>query len=219
MGRDVLHNAVTVGTMSTEHEIDGQMHYQLGLEVNPGNSGGPILDQQGQVIGVLFSKAKEKGAIAFCVPVRAVRAALNHVQDQSPQNVQDEQSRHTQRVILVRYAMAGVCHFEICKLHILLQDRPELSKEAVPEVERLIALARIYGAGLADATSSLMSDASMPQVVRERLVRFIEICHEARHAAEDPTGTVGEYISRHESLMRDYELVGQTLKDLLGAKL
>ena len=54
---------------------------QTDAPVNPGNSGGPMLDQFGNVIGVIVSRVEESGGrdisgIGFAIPINEVRADL-----------------------------------------------------------------------------------------------------------------------------------------------
>jgi serine protease Do len=49
---------------------------QLSIPLNPGNSGGPILDDSGLVVGVLAGTHAQGQAIAFAVPVDVLSAAL-----------------------------------------------------------------------------------------------------------------------------------------------
>src|SRR5207248_337924 len=64
----LLPNAVNRGLMSTLMRLEGQLFYQVGVSVNPGNSGGPMLDLTGQVLGVVSMKSREKDGIALCIP-------------------------------------------------------------------------------------------------------------------------------------------------------
>jgi serine protease Do len=68
--------AAVSGTISRENN-DGSL--QLAMGVNPGNSGGPVVDAGGRIVGIL-SRRGEPGAgvesIALAVPVRHLRAAL-----------------------------------------------------------------------------------------------------------------------------------------------
>jgi serine protease Do len=54
---------------------------QLAIPLNPGNSGGPIFDSEGQVVGVLSGTHTQGQAIAFAVPVEAVVAGLPALRD------------------------------------------------------------------------------------------------------------------------------------------
>ncbi len=49
---------------------------QLSIPLNPGNSGGPILDDRGLVVGVLAGTHAQGQAIAFAVPVDVLSSAL-----------------------------------------------------------------------------------------------------------------------------------------------
>jgi S1-C subfamily serine protease/HEAT repeat protein len=75
-GDAVLENAVSRGVLSTQAEIDGRAFHQLGMSVNPGNSGGPVLDPQGRVIGVVTLRLANAEAVAFCVPLADLRGAV-----------------------------------------------------------------------------------------------------------------------------------------------
>jgi S1-C subfamily serine protease len=49
-----------------------QGHLQHSAAVNPGNSGGPLLNEQGQVVGLVTFKAKLEG-VSFAVRVETIR--------------------------------------------------------------------------------------------------------------------------------------------------
>ena len=70
LGEDaVLENAISRGLMSTKTTLEGSSFYQLSISVNPGNSGGPVFDSHGQVIGVVTLKSSKQEALAFSIPV------------------------------------------------------------------------------------------------------------------------------------------------------
>lgn len=49
---------------------------QLSVPLNPGNSGGPIVDAEGRVVGVLSGTHAQGQAIAFAVPVEVLTSSL-----------------------------------------------------------------------------------------------------------------------------------------------
>ena len=90
----VLENAISRGLMSTKTALEGQRYYQLTIAVNPGNSGGPVFNSFGSVIGVVTRKSVEQESLAFCIPVEDLNLALGKV-DTFPQDaIERQQSRH-----------------------------------------------------------------------------------------------------------------------------
>jgi hypothetical protein len=53
----------------------------LGGEVRSGNSGGPLLDRQGQVVGIVFAATTRGPAGGFAVPAEEVLEAIHHASD------------------------------------------------------------------------------------------------------------------------------------------
>lgn len=41
--------------------------YQISMALNPGNSGGPLFNEQGQIVGVISGKQNEKEGVAFAI--------------------------------------------------------------------------------------------------------------------------------------------------------
>jgi S1-C subfamily serine protease len=92
--KKVLENAVSRGVMSSKTTFDGQSFYQLGMAVNPGNSGGPVFDSQGRVIGVVTLKSTDKESLSFCIPVEDLDAAIRMVERQPTETGEKAQSKH-----------------------------------------------------------------------------------------------------------------------------
>ena len=51
--------------------------YQLGADVRQGNSGGPLVDAEGNVAGVVFARAMEGGEVGFAVTAEAAGEVLS----------------------------------------------------------------------------------------------------------------------------------------------
>ena len=76
-----LANTQTVGTvsgLSREINIDGvpMVMLQTDAAISPGNSGGPLLNSYGEVIGVVSAKTVDRGVegIGFAIPANSARA-------------------------------------------------------------------------------------------------------------------------------------------------
>ncbi len=74
-----LQNTVTRGIVSAMRTLDGLSYIQSDVAVNPGNSGGPLLDEKGLVVGVAVSGVRISDAptgLNFFIPIDDALSAL-----------------------------------------------------------------------------------------------------------------------------------------------
>ncbi len=72
-----LEHSVTRGVISAlSREIEGKTYTQIDAALNEGNSGGPVINENGQVIGVAVRVASEAQNVGFAVPSVAVMQFL-----------------------------------------------------------------------------------------------------------------------------------------------
>lgn len=72
-----LADTVTQGIVSAVGRPIGSVKMiQTDAALNPGNSGGPLLDSNGRVIGITTSQIKGAEGIAFAIPIRVALRAL-----------------------------------------------------------------------------------------------------------------------------------------------
>ncbi len=57
--------------------------YQISIPVNPGNSGGPVLDKNGNIIGIISGKQKGLDGAAFAIKTKALIETLNRIPEES----------------------------------------------------------------------------------------------------------------------------------------
>jgi serine protease Do len=72
-----LKHSVVSGVLSETREIDGRTMLQLAVPVEPGNSGGPVLDMRGRVLGVVTMKSLVTENLGFAVSVYDLAMLLN----------------------------------------------------------------------------------------------------------------------------------------------
>ena len=74
-----LGQSVAKGMISGKREKDDIVVLQADIAVSPGNSGGPLLNNKGEVIGIVQSKIIGQGVegIGFAIPIGYVMEALN----------------------------------------------------------------------------------------------------------------------------------------------
>lgn len=71
---------LTEGSVSSPKQLmAGKYYIQTDAAVNPGNSGGPMLDEAGEVVGVTVSKFTEADNMGFGIRVETLRNLLSSV--------------------------------------------------------------------------------------------------------------------------------------------
>ncbi len=71
-----LRHSVVAGVVSGRRDMDGRAMIQLAIPIEPGNSGGPLLDLQGRVHGILTIKSLVTPNLGFAVPSSALEPLL-----------------------------------------------------------------------------------------------------------------------------------------------
>ena len=71
-----LRFSVVEGVVSATREMEGYSMIQLAIPIEPGNSGGPLLNRQGEVIGIPSLKSQVSDNIGFAMPVNALKLLL-----------------------------------------------------------------------------------------------------------------------------------------------
>lgn len=75
-----LERTITEGVISHPGRLfSGKVYLQLDAATNPGNSGGPLFNSRGQVIGVMNMGAPLMQGLNFAIPVRQVKFLLRHI--------------------------------------------------------------------------------------------------------------------------------------------
>ena len=81
VGQQSLAAGMTQGIVSERYTESGQTYVRTDAPANPGNSGGPLLDRCGNVIGVIQSKVVDEAVegVAYALAADSVRALLPSV--------------------------------------------------------------------------------------------------------------------------------------------
>ncbi|MDB5341615.1 MAG: peptidase and chymotrypsin/Hap [Planctomycetaceae bacterium] len=72
-----LKHSIVSGVVSGTREIEGRNMIQLAMPIEPGNSGGPLLDLQGRVRGIITMKSLVTNNLGFAVMVNALKPLLD----------------------------------------------------------------------------------------------------------------------------------------------
>jgi len=108
LGDKALEYTVTKGIVSNpRRKLDKMTLLQTSAAVNPGNSGGPLFDSKGRVLGVVTLKGVDVEAIAFAVPASEVTKLVD-MRGREPYRVADSlekwERKHRPTSVLLRRA-------------------------------------------------------------------------------------------------------------------
>lgn len=68
------------GYLSAKTGFNGDtLSCQLGIAVNPGNSGGPVFNNRGEVVGILSTKEKQAEGVAFAIQSKYIHEAIDEL--------------------------------------------------------------------------------------------------------------------------------------------
>jgi S1-C subfamily serine protease len=82
-----LEGTVTAGILSSVRDSgEGFKVLQTDAAVNPGSSGGPLVNNKGQVIGVVSFRLRSAEGLNFAVPINYVRGLLSTLHEPTPLN-------------------------------------------------------------------------------------------------------------------------------------
>lgn len=71
-----LQHSIVAGVLSGKREIDGIPMLQIAMPIEQGNSGGPVLDLEGRVVGIVTLKSLVTENLGFAIPVNALKPLL-----------------------------------------------------------------------------------------------------------------------------------------------
>ena len=71
-------NTITQGLFTANRDVDGQRVGQISAPISPGSSGGPILNTDGELIGVAVSRLTNSQNLNFAVPRNIVSSFLRN---------------------------------------------------------------------------------------------------------------------------------------------
>lgn len=71
-----LQGSASTGIVSAIRQLDGFRVFQTDAAASPGNSGGPMLNERGEVVGILTFRFKAGESLNFVVPVNYARGLL-----------------------------------------------------------------------------------------------------------------------------------------------
>lgn len=71
-----VRNSVSSGVIANRRVIDGAEFLQLAMPIEPGNSGGPVVNRRGELVGVVTMKSTLSDSVGFAVPIEQLMSLL-----------------------------------------------------------------------------------------------------------------------------------------------
>jgi S1-C subfamily serine protease len=106
-GEPTWESSISQGLMSAPLVLQGVPFFQMSLSLHPGQSGGPVLDDRGRVVGVATVRANQGEGIAFCVPVGDLIAALDQADRDEAEHPGQAEAEHRLGIVLRRMVVLG----------------------------------------------------------------------------------------------------------------
>ena len=72
-----LEDSVVAGIVSAVRKVDGRELIQLAIPIEQGNSGGPLVDSDGEVIGIINMKSAVDDNLGFAIPIDQLQPLLD----------------------------------------------------------------------------------------------------------------------------------------------
>ena len=70
-------NQMASGSYSGVYEMDGIGMLELAMPIEPGNSGGPVLTTDGQVVGLVTMKSTVQDSVGYALPAKLIRQLID----------------------------------------------------------------------------------------------------------------------------------------------
>jgi hypothetical protein len=217
------------GTMSDPTTLeDGREFNSLSVpSINPGHSGSPVFDSRGQVIGVITAVPTQQTAIAYAMPLEALRNAIRKAGAQSPSGCARLKAEHDCTAVFYVLAQPGQGYAAILRHYAALAERaPQLATVAasnfrVEPDEATVTAIRSDGVLKADIRSvysRVLRDSRVDQAARDQLAELWTTYNDMRTSVAAPSGTLKSFAAKARQLTGKYDRLVAAFKSRLGVE-
>jgi S1-C subfamily serine protease len=221
-----LQNAITKGILSTEITLEGQRRYQLGASLNRGNSGGPTLNGDGQVIGVVVSKDFGVEAVSFCIPLEELAEVLRQVHPEAADRIATCEREHDMRTIYRELESVGKMYRAALHVYIDFMDTSirrgwtvddgVLTAADDPTIKYVTGRKALMEARFVPTLSEITKDRVVAEHVRRDLAELWAICADMSSYIENPRGTYNTYVEKVRELEDKFSHLLNSLRASIG---
>ena len=226
-----LQNAVCRGVVSTEAVYKGQSYYQLSIPINPGHSGGPVLDMAGEVVGVITLGNPTKEGLGFCITLPDLNSTLQQVDALTEQEIEGHRSQHRLGVLVQTISILTKEYSAVMGIYLgSMENAMSDGKSAMAGLEmvqekiqdQVKGLSRLnewmVDSELTNEATSVATDEHLPVRIREQFADLWINYKEIKSNVENPRGNVDTFREKRLQLADTHERLMHSLKLHLGVK-
>jgi hypothetical protein len=211
--------------MSSMTQIEGLPYYQMSISINHGNSGGPVIDSKGSVIGVATAVAAMKEGIAFCIPVDDVRKGIVSARSATKKSLSEVGARHRATVTfkslntmgrfygLALEAYNGAIRAAVQRGLGVADGLRMASREMDDKLKKLDDA---LFADVASTVPTVTVDASVPPNARQHLTDLWSNVQSMKEFFRNPTGNQQGIRARTNALQKRHDELTHALRADLG---
>jgi V8-like Glu-specific endopeptidase len=211
---EMLPNAPSKGLMSGMTKLGGQPFYSLSISVNPGNSGGPLIDMKGKVLGMITAKLRDKDGIAFAIPLADLHQgyeekALDEGRLFGPElESWLRASTVFERLIYLgsEYSYGLDTYTQAMAAAAIRGGTPNDGlQDAKREVsDRMKLVDKIFADSLEKNLAVVLADSNIDPPDRTRISELWKCCSEMKSLFDHPRGTIDSFRKKKDKLKQDF---------------
>ena len=220
----VLENVVAKGVMSTETIIKGVPYYQVSIFANHGNSGGPIIDKQGSVLGALTLGEGDKSGLVYCIPASEIAHSISKAKKIGDSARLNLAKQHNIRAVFSTLEKVISTNLEIMRIYQQAMQMsvdkggtPSDGLESVRKVVKdyFIKYQALYSDQLNERLSDFIDDSDIESNTRSKLLDFYRVYRKSKEDVENPVSNLRAFTEKLNNYSDEFISTDKTLRVLL----
>lgn len=227
-GSDVSSNAATQGALSNNDlQLNEMQYYQTDAAINGGNSGGPVFNSRGEVIGVAVAKLKGKEGMNLAIPWEAVKIAVDKASQGTPADQDRVSAEHNLTEVTERLLVTSAAYYTaLDKIEDALIEGFNRKQELTPILRSaksqygglLEADRQAHFEPIADIFASTLSNRDLADTHRgdKDIQALRDLYIEMKGTFDAPPGTLEQMRARRKDYGDRFNAIAERLKLKLG---
>lgn len=223
-GKEVLSNAVSIGVMSSETTLNGNKYDQLSISVNPGNSGGPVLDNSGYVIGMVTLKSNKLEGTGFSIPITDLQNRVSKAASSGPDEIKQVNELHHARAISSTIVILGeIYSYGMNQYSTSIYDTIQAGGTIDQGIEKIqsklqseLNLDQTLVNAINNEVSKVATSKHVSETAKQRLVDLWTNTLEIKSYCDRPRGSYNTYSAKYRELSDNNDRLSNSLNLLLG---